>query len=127
MASRTSSRLVEQIAEALRASPDAAKMRGIVSPSVQTSFFPGPDPSAAALSDTEKYLTFFFGTLEYAPFPDARRPMFAPVFGIYFWDIARNWAATQMRTHVMGKGWMHSDSLAAIAGFFARSFTAKGN
>ena len=119
--------MVGQIAEMLRSSPDAAHLRKSISSSVQTLVFPGPDPTNAVLSDTEKYLAFLLSTLEYALCPHARRPNFAASSGVKNRDIAWNWIASQIKTHVTGDGWMHSSSIVKIADIFARTFTMMGN
>ena len=92
--------MVEQIAEMLRPSPDAAYLRISFSSSVQTSVFPRPDSADVVSTDSEKYLAFFLGTLEYALFPHARRPNFANSFGVNYRDIAWNWIVAQIKTHV---------------------------
>ena len=59
-APQSSSRFAGQISE-------AAQLRTAVSSSVQTSLSPGPDPTAAALSDTEKFLPLLLGDLGMGP------------------------------------------------------------
>ena len=126
MASQAPSRLVEQTWEAIRACPGAAQLRNSASSSVQSSISPGPDPTNVGLSDLEKYLAIFLGTLEYSLFPHTRRPIFASPSSINNRDVARNWAVTQIKNNVMGENWMHSQGLAKIADILARTFTMMG-
>ena len=56
-------RMVEQIAEMLRSSPDAVHLWNSISTSVQTSVSPRRDPVHVVLSDAEMYLAFFSGHL----------------------------------------------------------------
>ena len=58
-----------------------------------------PALARANLADSEKYVEFLLGTLEYALFPHARRPNFAAVFGIHNRDVARNWVCEKIKTN----------------------------
>ena len=127
MAPRTPSRPLRQISAALRAGPDAAHLRNSLSSSAQSSFFAGPDPTNVAPSDSEKYLTFLSGTLEYALFPHARRPIFASAYSVDNSVVARNWVALQIKNNAMDKNWTRSQSVAKIADIFARAFAVMGN
>ena len=75
---------------------------------VQSSFFTRTDPTKVDLSDSEKYLSFFLGTFEYALFPHARRPNFASALGNNYRDMVWNWVVTKTRNNVGGEQWMHA-------------------
>ena len=76
------------IQDALRASPDAARLWSQVSEEIQSSNTLGNDKMGVALSDTGKYLQFFMGAPEYAIAPHARSPVSAKSFGTVNRDIA---------------------------------------
>ena len=75
------------------------------------------------LSDSEKYVQFFMGVLEFALFPHARRPNSAASFSIENRDIAWRWTADQIKQNVMDENWVQEPNLSTTASIFARSFT----
>ena len=70
------------IKEALRASADAARFWHKVTGDIDSANLQGPDQMDVVLSDSESYIQFCIGFLEYALFPHARRPNFAASLGI---------------------------------------------
>ena len=129
MASQVPPRLLEEISEALRASPDAAQLRAGLISSIQYSFFARTDAAKVDISDSEKYLTCFLGALGYALSPSlrSRRTNFASAVRINTGDMARNWFVTQDRTNVSDEQRTHARSLTKIADIFSRAFTVMGN
>ena len=61
----------------------------------------GAVPNRGRISRFGEYLQFFSGNMEYAIFPRARIPVFAMSFGIKNRDLARQWAAGQIRENIM--------------------------
>ena len=114
------------IQDALRASPDAARLWNQVSEEIQSSSTLGHDQIGVALSDSEKYLQFFTGALEYAMCPHARSPVFAKSFGIANRDIAWGWIAEQIKQDVMDENWAQAPNLSKIADIFARAMALMG-
>ena len=114
------------IQDALRARPDAARLRKQVLTEIQPSSNLGPAPSDAVLSDSEKYLQFLMGNLEYAIFPHARIPVFAMSFGTKNRDMARQRAAGQIKKNIVGDTWTQAPNLSKIADIFAKTFLFLG-
>ena len=98
MASPSSSRLARVIKDALRASPDAARLWQRASAEIGSANLQVADQMDAVLSNSENYLKFFMGGLEFAIFPRARRPNLAASFCIENRDIAWGWT-TRGRKH----------------------------
>ena len=96
MACPSSSHLAALIQDALRASPDAARLHTQASEEIQSPIGLGTGKMDAALSGTEKYLQFSVGTLVDAIFPHARSLMFAKSFGIANREMAWGWIADQI-------------------------------
>ena len=109
------------IQDALRARPDAARLRKQVLTEIQPSSNLGPAPSEAVLSDSEKYLQFLMGNLEYAIFPHARIPVFAMSFGTKNRDMARQWTTGQIKKDIADETWTQAPNLSKIADIFARA------
>ena len=126
MAAPSSARLVAMIQEALRASPDAARLWHQVSGEIQSSSTLGPDPIGVALSDSEQYIQSLMGNLEYAIFPHARIPVFVTSFGKKNRDMARQWAAGQTKKNIMDETWTQAPNLSKVPDIFARTFLLMG-
>ena len=116
MAPQVASRLLGEILEALRASPDAAQLRSGLISSVRSPFFARTNLAKVDLSDPEYDLC-----------PSARRPNFNSAFGINSRDMARNWVVSQIRTNVGGEQWTHARSLTKIADIFPCACSVMGN
>ena len=114
------------IQDALRASPDAARLWNKVSEEIQSPKTLGPDPMGVALSDSDRYIQFFIGNLEYAIFPHARILVFAMSFGKKKRDMARQRAAGQIKKNVMDETWTQAPNLSKIADIFARTSSLIG-
>ena len=66
------------------------------------------------------------GFLEYALFPDARRPNFAASLGIENRDVAWGWITDQIKQNAMADARAQAPDLSKIATIFARAFTLMG-
>ena len=126
MASHSSSHPVALIPDALRASPDAARLWTHASEEIQSSVGLGTGKMDAGFSGAEEYIQFFMGTLEYAIFPHARSPVCAKSLGAANRGMARGWITDKITKNAMDANWIQAPNLSKIAGIFARTVVLMG-
>ena len=80
----------------------------------------------AGRSDTDTYLAFFTGAIEYSIFRLARCPHCADLLGIRTRMDACNWAAEEIKGNIGDGERLHADSLGAIADASVRTFALMG-